>query len=92
MAKRGDVPAKVTAPTTNVEAVRAVLDGRGDDVSALDGALGALAMTLAAQLDAGAGMATAAVSKELRAVLETLVGKGGPSNGFALIFGADLPA
>ena len=52
-------------------------------------ALSALAMTLAAQLDAGAGMATAAVSKELRAVLDELTPKDVPDDAFAK-FAADL--
>lgn len=52
-------------------------------------ALSALAMTLAAQLDAGAGMATAAVSKELRATLDALTPEDVPDDAFAR-FAADL--
>ena len=46
-------------------------------------------MTLAAQLDAGAGMATAAVSKELRATLDALTPEDVPDDAFAR-FAADL--
>lgn len=52
-------------------------------------ALSALALTLAAQLDAGAGMATAAVSKELRATLDALTPEDVPDDAFAR-FAADL--
>jgi hypothetical protein len=41
-----------------------------------------LALTLADQLDAGAGMATAAVSKELRATLRELEEAGGDDDEF----------
>ena len=41
-----------------------------------------LALTRADQLDAGAGMATAAVSKELRATLRELEEAGGDHDGF----------
>ena len=40
-------------------------------------ALAQLALTLADQLDAGAGMATAAISRELRATLSELAESGG---------------
>lgn len=49
-----------------------------DDLSRA--ALAELALTLAAHLDAGAGMAAAAVAKELRATLHELEGDGVPDD------------
>jgi hypothetical protein len=46
-------------------------------LEALDSALGAVALTLARALDDGAGMAAAAVSKELRATLKELTPRDG---------------
>ena len=57
-----------------------------------DEALGRLALTLAKALDAGAGMATSAVSKELRATLAVLTRKEVDLDADDPIFGADLPA
>lgn len=56
-------------------AITALVDGLdlGDDKRRL--ALAQLAKTLAGQLDDGVGMATAAVSKELRATLAELEGE-----------------
>lgn len=56
----------------NAVAVAASVDLAPADIPGR-AALVELAMTLARQLDAGAGMATAAVSKELRAVLADLL-------------------
>jgi hypothetical protein len=61
-------------PVTNVERLDALigslpLDKRGE-------ALAGLALTLAAFLDEGAGMATAAVARELRATVEALTNDG----------------
>jgi hypothetical protein len=56
-----------------------------------DEALGRLALTLADALDAGAGMATAAVSKELRATLAALTRKEVDPDADDPIFGTDLP-
>lgn len=55
-------------PQTNVRALETILGA----IPSPDPALVALARTLAAELDAGAGMATAAVSKEYRATLTQL--------------------
>ena len=57
-----------------------------------DEALGRLALTLADALDEGAGMATAAVSKELRATLAALTRKEVDPDADDPIFGTDLPA
>jgi len=46
-------------------------------LEATDTALGAIALTLARALDDGAGMAAAAVSKELRATLKELTPRDG---------------
>lgn len=59
----------------NEKAVRATL--RQLEVSVVDDALGRLAVTLAKALDADAGMATAAISRELRATLAELEGRYG---------------
>ncbi len=55
-------------PQSNTEALRAFLAPLADP----DPALVALAFTLAQKLDDGAGLATAAVSKEYRATLDAL--------------------
>lgn len=69
--KAADLPQTPELVGANVVAVAETLALLDAD-SASAPALRALALTLAAQLDAGAGMATAAVSKELRAVIESL--------------------
>jgi len=74
-----------------VEAVLGSLRREGA-MSTTDEALGQLALTLADTLDEGAGMATAAVSKELRAVLAALTAKEEVSDDEDDVFGADLPA
>jgi hypothetical protein len=56
-----------------------------------DEALGRVALTLAKTLDDGAGMATAAVSKELRATLAALTAREEVPDGDDPIFGSDLP-
>lgn len=65
------------APTQvgNVASVLGLLESlrREQPLDARDEALGQLALTLAGSLDSGAGMATAAVSKELRATLADLL-------------------
>jgi hypothetical protein len=59
----------------NEKAVRATL--RHLEVSVVDDALGRLAVTLAKALDGDAGMATAAISRELRATLSELESRNG---------------
>jgi hypothetical protein len=60
-------------PSLSVEdAVRATLDDV-PEVSVAHRALVATALTLARKLDDGAGMATAAVAKELRATLDAIL-------------------
>lgn len=64
------------------KAVRATL--KALEVDATQDARGRLAIVLAVTLDAGAGMATAAVSRELRATLTELESRdGGDTDGFA---------
>ena len=82
------VPAAMAATGANEAAVQRTLAALPTDNPRWD-ALAALAVTLAMQLDAGAGMATAAVSKELRAVLDELPPKDVPDDAFAK-FAADL--
>ena len=55
-------------PPTNSEALETILG----DVEVKAPALAALARTLAVKLDADAGLATAAVAREYRAVLDAL--------------------
>ena len=81
----------MTSNRAAVEAVVASLRQEGA-VDTYDEALGQLALTLADALDAGAGMATAAVSKELRAVLAVLTAKEVDDGEVEDVFGADLPA
>ena len=57
----------------NEKAVRTTL--RQLEISVVDDARGRLAVTLAKALDADAGMATAAISRELRATLSELEGR-----------------
>ena len=61
-------PRRKAQPETNREAVAALLATLGD----VDPALAKMAATLAQSLDEGAGMATAAVARELRATLTEL--------------------
>lgn len=65
----------MAAQGPNEKAVRATL--RQLEVDPSTDALGRLAVTLAKALDADAGMATAAVSRELRATLTDLEGRHG---------------
>ena len=58
----------------NEKAVRTTL--RQLEISVVDDARGRLAVTLAKALDGDAGMATAAISRELRATLSELEGRG----------------
>lgn len=83
-----DQPTPREPTGANEAAVQRTLAGLPTDNPRWD-ALAALAVTLAMQLDAGAGMATAAVSKELRAVLDELTPKDVPDDAFAK-FAADL--
>lgn len=78
---------------TNRAAVEACTEQlrRDQPLDAHDEALARLAVTLAEYLDDGAGMATAAVSKELRATLAALTAKEVDDSDDE-IFGADLPA
>ena len=64
----------MAAQGPNEKAVRATL--RQLEISVVDDARGRLAVTLAKALDADAGMATAAISRELRATLSELEGRG----------------
>jgi hypothetical protein len=82
---------------SNVQAVTALLESLRSEVAldTHDEALGRLALTLAQTLDDGVGMATAAVSKELRATLAALTEhhmKEDDNDDEEQIFGADLPA
>lgn len=86
---------KQTKPTTNRAAVEALLEAlrRAGPIDAHDEALGTVALTLADALDDGAGMATAAVARELRAALATLIeGRTSDDDDTPAIFGSDLPA
>ena len=65
------------AVAASVAALVAELNLEGDLARS---ALAQLALTLAAHLDAGAGMAAAAVAKELRATLHELEGDGVPDD------------
>ncbi len=80
-------------PSTNRSAVQACVDSLRHEVAldAYDEALARLALTLADYLDEGAGMATAAVSKELRATLAALTAKEVIDNDDD-IFSSDVPA
>ena len=62
---------------SNRDAVIALVDSlrREGALDTFDDTLARLALTLADALDAGAGMATAAISKELRATLAALTQK-----------------
>lgn len=74
----------------NEKAVRATL--KQLEVSITSDALGRLAVTLAVALDGDAGMATAAISRELRATLSELEQRNGePSDDFGRII-AELSA
>ena len=69
-------PAKKPAPATSVEgAVRANLLKlhQAGDLDDKKSALSEVAVVLARTLDDGAGLATAAVARELRATLEALI-------------------
>lgn len=65
----------MAAQGPNEKAVRTTL--RQLEISVVDDARGRLAVTLAKALDADAGMATAAISRELRATLSELEGRYG---------------
>ena len=82
-----------TEPASNHAAVGSLLASLRQDgpLDTHDEALGRLALTLAQELDDGAGMATAAVSKELRAVLAALTAKEVDPDEQDPIFGTDLP-
>lgn len=73
------------------KAVRATL--RQLEISTVDDARGRLAVVLAKTLDGDAGMATAAVSRELRATLSELEGRtnGDSNDDFSRLL-ADLSA
>ena len=74
----------------NEKAVRATL--RQLEVSVTTDALARLAVTLAQTLDGDAGMATAAVSRELRATLADLEGRGGDTDDSLASLIAELSA
>jgi len=65
----------MTAQGPNEKAVRSSL--KRIEISVVDDALGRLAVTLAKALDGDAGMATAAISRELRATLNELESRNG---------------
>jgi hypothetical protein len=81
-------------PESNATAVSGLLTSlrREGALSTHDEALGRVALTLARALDDGAGMATAAVSKELRATLAALTSREEITDVEDAIFGADLSA
>lgn len=94
MARRAPARTKTDPPELSVEAaVRENLAGV-DATSPVHVALVATALTLARKLDEGAGLATAAVARELRATLDALT-KGGDDDdddGFAdLVAGLRSP-
>ena len=73
----------------NEKAVRTTL--RQLEISVVHDARGRLAVTLAKALDGDAGMATAAISRELRATLSELEGRGnGDTNDDLTKFLAEL--
>lgn len=84
----------VNEPKSNHSAVESLLASLRQEsvLDTHDEALGMLALTLADALDEGAGMATAAVSKELRATLAALTTKEVDPDKDDPIFGADLPS
>ncbi len=87
--------ASPTAVVSNRDAVESLLGAlrRAGPVSAHDEALGRVALTLADTLDRGAGVATAAVARELRIALANLTEHlGGDDDKGQHIFGSDLPA
>jgi hypothetical protein len=65
----------MSAQGPNEKAVRSSL--KRIEISVVDDALGRLAVTLAKALDGDAGMATAAISRELRATLNELESRNG---------------
>jgi hypothetical protein len=67
-------PAPPPPPPTNEARVLALIESlrQASPVDTRDEAIGQLALTLAKALDEGAGMATAAVARELRATLADL--------------------
>jgi hypothetical protein len=69
MARRAKAP-----PVTNADRVTALVASLDTDEHGV--ALAGIALTLAEALDAGAGLATAAVARELRATLEALTDDG----------------
>jgi hypothetical protein len=77
--RRPKTPERILSNTERLGALIAVLelDERGT-------ALAGVALTLAAFLDEGAGMATAAVARELRATVEALTDDGGDAADDAL--------
>ena len=81
-------------PRSNHAAVSALMASLRQDgaLDTHDEALGRLALTLAKALDDGAGMATAAVSKELRATLAELTREEVDPDANDPIFGTDLPS
>ena len=94
MPRKPPVIVAASTPSTNRVAVVALLDSlRTNTVtSTYDEALGALALTLAQSLDDGAGMATAAVSRELRATLAALTAQTVKEDDHDDLFGNDVPA
>ena len=80
----------MAAQGPNEKAVRATL--RQLEVHITVDALGRLAVTLAKALDADAGMATAAISRELRATLAELEGRNGDTDDGLSRLLADLSA
>lgn len=75
-------------PLSNLKALERFMNG----INEPDPALTALARTLASTLDDGAGLATAAVSKEYRATLAALKAPGDPDSDILAGWLADLSA
>lgn len=75
--KRGDTSPDVPAEGVSDGPVYAATLAELEGLSEAHSALGQVALTLARTLDDGAGMATAAVAKELRATLRELTPRDG---------------
>lgn len=94
MGERRTTPARRVKALTNrhrVEALIADLEREGPWDSR-QAALGQLALTLADSLDVGMGLATAGVSKELRATIaEMVAGRGGDDDDDGWVAGMSAP-
>jgi hypothetical protein len=68
-------------PVTITRSVQDLIDTLGDDITAGQKAFAAMALALAAELDAGAGLATAGINKELRETIKAMTTEGGGDDG-----------